>query len=95
MVLCELLTNAFKHAFSGGNSGSVCVSAHARDGAVLVEVVDDGRGMPDGFDPRRSGSFGWQLIRMLATQLDGSVELIPSAPGTGVRLRFVDGSLPR
>src|SRR5262249_22984084 len=50
MVLTELMQNAVEHAFEGRAGGTVVVRA-ARYGRWLeVTVVDDGAGLPSGFD---------------------------------------------
>lgn len=62
MVLTEVLQNALEHAFVPGDQGSVEVGA-VRGGSrteprLLVTVQDNGRGLPDGFDPHRAGTSG-------------------------------------
>jgi two-component sensor histidine kinase len=105
MVLTELLQNALEHAFVGGASGTVSVSAlrgrapaggkgwsdswtgGARpDEYLMITVQDDGRGMPEGFDPQQGGNLGLQIVRTLATgELGGSFDML-AAPGGGTRV---------
>ncbi len=94
MIVAELLTNAFKHAFLGDRTGTVAIG-FARDGdTISISVSDDGPGMPEGFDPQDTDSFGWQLIVNLAAQIGGSVHV--SGPGTRVTLTIpqAQGSMP-
>ncbi|MCW2529197.1 MAG: putative two-component system sensor kinase [Pseudonocardiales bacterium] len=66
MVLGELVQNAVEHGFGGQRWGTVEVSA-VRDRAVLsMSVVDDGIGLPDGFDVTKSDRLGLQIVRTLA-----------------------------
>ncbi|MGH2947692.1 MAG: sensor histidine kinase, partial [Solirubrobacteraceae bacterium] len=77
-VASEALANAGKH--SGARRATVLVAL--RDGALRVEVVDDGRG---GADPRGAGLTG--LARRVAA-LDGSLE-VNSPPGGPTVVRAV------
>ncbi|WP_102109017.1 PAS domain-containing protein [Oceaniglobus roseus] len=51
LLLSELLTNAFEHAFAGRDSGLIEVRFHRLDtGGVRLSVADDGVGLPEGID---------------------------------------------
>src|SRR5579883_1690023 len=64
MVLTELLQNAFEHGLDGAGS-SLEVTAVRQDGRLRITVVDDGRGLPPGFDPHSAGNLGLQIVRTL------------------------------
>jgi PAS domain S-box-containing protein len=87
MVLVELLTNVIKYAFPGDRRGDALVRLGAADGRVSLTVGDNGVGLPAGFDPAETHSFGWQLIRNLTTQLNGVTTLVRES-GTSVTLAF-------
>jgi PAS domain S-box-containing protein len=87
MIVSELVTNVFKYAFPGAREGTATVSVRAVGGRVFLGVDDDGVGFPDGFDPRVAGSFGWELVRTLVMQLDGTVETTTDR-GAHVRVSF-------
>jgi two-component sensor histidine kinase len=89
MVLTELLQNATEHAFGGG-PGHVAVAVRHRGGALELDVVDDGSGLPEGFDPDRSPSLGLSIVRTLVeTELNGSLRIGPATPvGTCVEVRI-------
>jgi two-component sensor histidine kinase len=56
LLINELVANAIKYAYPDG-SGAVEVSAREIDGSLHVEVSDQGKGLPEGFDidePRAS-----------------------------------------
>ena len=74
LVVNELLTNAHKHAFAGRDSGRLRILLREQDGLVSILIGDDGPGLPEGFDPDRTGTLGMQLVANLARQLGGSVE---------------------
>ncbi len=86
LIVSELLTNAVKHAFPDDRRGVVKVRLHP-DGECVLVVSDDGVGLPENLDPKRSGSMGLQLVHLLTEQLPGTVE-IDGSNGTRVTIRF-------
>jgi PAS domain S-box-containing protein len=89
MILCELLTNVFKYAFPQEKTGSVRVSLTTEGTLVRLCVEDNGVGLPPGFDPHNSSTFGWRLIRNLTAQLGGEVSIDRHA-GTQVAIAFTN-----
>jgi two-component sensor histidine kinase len=76
LIVNELVSNALKHAFPMGRSGTIRVSfMHDGDRHALISVSDDGVGIPEGFDPQNLKSLGIQLVYLLAGQLGGSATL--------------------
>jgi len=87
LLVNELATNAFKHAFKGARGGTLgIVAMREAEGSLLVEVLDDGPGLPEGAFNESSG-FGLGLARMLAEQLRGELSL-GQGPGARIILRF-------
>jgi two-component sensor histidine kinase len=85
LIVGEMVTNAIKHAHPTGVAGKLTVSCHREvDGMLVVEVSDDGVGLPEGFDPAVDGGLGLRLVRRLAAQLRAR----PVFHQTGVGLRF-------
>jgi len=72
MILVELVTNVLKYAFPPGESGDATVRVRSEGGRVTLEVEDNGAGFPEDFHPDSTGSFGWQLITNLTSQLAGT-----------------------
>ncbi|MBK7827391.1 MAG: PAS domain S-box protein [Nannocystis sp.] len=87
MLMCELVTNVLKYAYPGARTGTASVSVRAQDGRIVLSVDDDGVGFPDGFDLRAATSFGWELVRTLVVQLDGTVSATTDH-GAHVRVSF-------
>lgn len=90
MVLTELLQNAMEHGFGPGERGTVEVTAMRsgtrRDARLLISVQDDGRGLPEGFDPQRAGNLGLQIVRTLVEgEMGGTFDMLP-ASGQGTRV---------
>ncbi len=69
LVLNELLSNAFKHAFVGRAGGEVVVGCRCDGEAVVLEVRDDGRGLPPDFELVTPRTLGLRLVRALVAQL--------------------------
>jgi two-component sensor histidine kinase len=91
VVLNELMQNAVDHAFlreDGKMRGSLTVILARGDGEILVDVVDDGVGLPPDFSIERSGGLGLSIVQTLVTsELNGSMELA-GEHGTRVHLRI-------
>jgi len=77
MVLNELLLNAVEHAFPADADGAeVVISAHRFRKILQVTVADNGRGLPEDFNPGSTKRLGLQIIRTLTTgELRGSIEM--------------------
>jgi two-component sensor histidine kinase len=87
LIINELISNALKHAFPNGTDGLIEVEM-GRDGEWLhLSVKDDGVGFPKGVDFRSTSSLGLQLVNSLASQLDGTVELL-NGTGTTFTITF-------
>jgi two-component sensor histidine kinase len=82
LVLNEMLTNAFKHAFRGRDAGAVTVRVELEEGRCRLSVADDGIGVR-AVDGAATRSIGLRLMRALAGQLEGSFELANRADGPG------------
>lgn len=87
LLTSELLTNAYQHAFADGRAGLVDVKLRRlMDGAILLEVGDDGAGLPLGLDWPDNGNLGGRIVRSLVTGL--GARLSTSAGPTGTTFRI-------
>ncbi|WP_445665115.1 PAS domain-containing sensor histidine kinase [Fodinibius sp. AD559] len=76
LLLNELLTNAYKHAFPNRAEGHITISLHEKDGqAVTLEVKDNGIGMAEEIPERANDSLGLSLVYTLAQQLEGELQI--------------------
>ena len=94
LIVVELLTNAFKHGFLGRDRGVARVLFQGQpDGGLLLEVSDNGNGLPPGFDFDKGRTLGLRLIRSLARQLRAEISIFPEEgakfavrlPGTAIQ----------
>jgi len=83
LIVNELVTNAYKHAFATAEEGHMIISLRRRQGCILT-VEDDGIGCPDAAVPK----VGSQLVQLLVRQLDGKMERRGANPGCRVSIEF-------
>jgi PAS domain S-box-containing protein len=88
LITNELLSNSLKHGFPAGRRGKVVVTLkESPEGLVTLDICDDGVGLADGVQAGRSDTLGLQIVKSLASQLDGTFEL-EQAGGTRARVTF-------
>lgn len=91
LIATELLANTLEHGFPGEISGEIGVSlgAKAEEGRALLQIRDNGQGLPEGFDVEKARSLGLSIARQFARQLGGTLvmERRPEG-GTEARLEF-------
>ena len=85
-VLYRVAQEAVRNAAAHAQPTLVTIAVEHGDGRVSLTVTDDGRGLPD--EPSSaSGHFGMQLMRDLAMDADGELEIEPGPDG-GTRVRL-------
>lgn len=90
LILNELVTNALKHGLPQGRKGELHLALRRAAGQTLVlEVRDNGQGLPPDFDLNSGTSLGKRLIRSLIRQLGGEVQFLQASPGTRVVLTLL------
>lgn len=85
LLVNELVTNAYKHAFRGLARGHLHVSFASRPTGFRLTVVDDGAGMPAEDAPAKAHSLGMQLVGTLTKQLKATLLVSRSFP-TGTQM---------
>ncbi|MFZ1045625.1 MAG: histidine kinase dimerization/phosphoacceptor domain -containing protein, partial [Pseudolabrys sp.] len=89
MLTHELITNALKHAYSDGVSGSIKVTLKRQDdGNIELRFSDSGRGLPDNFQIETRSSLGMKIIASTIRQLGGTLEINRLEPGTEFVIRL-------
>jgi two-component sensor histidine kinase len=95
LIVNELVQNAVEHAFVGQPGGSIVVTLAEQGDSLYIDIQDDGRGLPQDFDPVRQGGLGLQIVRSLVREdLKGEFELFPNSNNGGQGVRAVV-SFPR
>lgn len=87
LILSEIMMNAVKHAHPSGIPTQIHIDcSRAADGSVVIEIGDDGVGLPEGFDPKTGGGTGFHLIRSLAKGLGAKLDIESDSLGLSFRL---------
>jgi PAS domain S-box-containing protein len=82
LIFSEIVTNALRHAFGPGQSGTIHISARRVEGAILIEASDDGRGFSE--DTPRQG-LGTTIIKTLCAKINAETKT-RSVIGEGTRV---------
>ncbi|SDG08808.1 Two-component sensor histidine kinase, contains HisKA and HATPase domains [Methanolobus vulcani] len=75
MIVNELVSNSFKHAFKQRKEGEIYVNLGLEKGKLNLIVGDNGLGFPENINFRETDSLGLQLVTTLTSQIDGTIEL--------------------
>ncbi len=94
LMVNEMVTNAFKHAFNGLTYGVIALRLGREDGEVFLEVSDTGKGLPPDVKSGERHGLGFQLIAALADQLGGTVHFPERGGGAAILLTFGNGPIP-
>jgi len=88
LILNEVITNAFKHAFPHGADDTILVRLlEEHDGELSLVIADNGSGFPADVDAIVNNSFGRLLIHGLVEDLDGSLT-VDRSDGTAYCIHF-------
>ena len=88
LIIHELLTNAYTHAFKGKNDGYISVRFLHIDETYSLIVEDNGVGISkESLENSERSQLGLNLIRGLTRQLDGSIKFT-KGKGTKITLKF-------
>ncbi len=92
LILNELISNIFKYAFPGEQSGEIHIGLHRlkEKETISLTVSDNGIGLPEKFDYRKSKTFGLPIIvAIVEHQLQGKIEF-EGENGLTCRIQFRD-----
>ena len=93
LIVNELVSNAFKHAFPNSRSGEINLTLRSLEkGEVLLSCRDNGVGVSENKVRRTPPSLGLEIVRMLAGQIEGTLLHDSKQPvGAGFEVRFPRG----
>lgn len=87
LILNELVTNAFEHAFPYQDEGKVTVRLTSDESILQLEVKDDGIGLPESLNLDTPKSLGLLLVKALTKQLGGTIRF-DNDSGTLITLQY-------
>ena len=88
LIINELVSNSLKHAFSENNDGKIIVTLKKTiNNRILLDVYDNGIGIPKEVDYKNSDSLGLKLISTITKQMDGKIS-IERNNGTHVKITW-------
>lgn len=85
LMVNELASNAFKHAFGDGRKGSLVIGMAESERGTVLSVKDDGVGLPKNFDVNGARSLGLRLVNLMVKQIKGRLDMA-GPPGTEFRI---------
>jgi len=88
LLVAELLMNASKHAFDPGAPGSITIALDHENSSYQLKFADNGRGLPDDFDPSANAGLGMRIVQGLVSQLSGSLHTGSGPSSTTTEIRF-------
>lgn len=87
LMLCEIFINAMKYAHPTGVPLIMLVDCSiGGDGRLVLTISDDGVGLPEGFDADQSGGMGFKVMRGLAAEVGGDLQIQSTHLGLSSRL---------
>ncbi|WP_020402830.1 PAS domain S-box protein [Gracilimonas tropica] len=87
LIVNEVITNAYKHAFGPKDRGIIKFNLTESDGVINIEISDNGQGFGKE-NILESGSLGIHLINVLCEQLQGQIRYENQSEGTLFNLQF-------
>ena len=88
LIINEGIVNAIKYAFPNERKGIVTISLHYEDtGHLLLEISDNGIGLPSGLDIKQLNSLGLDMMQGLTKQLNGKFYM-ENNNGLNIKVRF-------
>lgn len=87
LIVSEVLTNAFQHAFEGRDHGRLEIQLTAqRQSGLRLTIADDGVGIPDDVEWPNPKSLGGRIVLGLVKGIDASLDVVRATNGTIVNL---------
>jgi two-component sensor histidine kinase len=97
LIINELVTNSLKYAFPDDRQGVITITMKRNeDGSgYLLYIADNGIGLPEDLDIRRTDSLGLQLVvNLTESQLQGRIE-VQRDQGTAFLIAFQEIRYPK
>ena len=86
LIVNELITNAYKHAFTNKKDGIIEVSLLENNNQVFLTIKDNGQGFDKPIIPKNS--IGMDILSGLIDQIEGVCNLTSDEKGTIYKISF-------
>ncbi|NLM96910.1 MAG: ATP-binding cassette domain-containing protein [Halanaerobiaceae bacterium] len=87
LIINELINNCYEHAFGKIKNGMIKIKCKKKDEKILLEVVDNGCGIPQDFDLERLDSLGLSIVRaIISNEFRGEMEIKPNTGISGTQV---------
>jgi len=87
LIINEILTNSIKHAFRGREDRSISIAIREEYSDYHIIISDNGKGLPEDFNPKNANTLGMTLIFGLSDQINASVK-VTSNKGTSFSIEI-------
>lgn len=75
LIINELLTNAWKHAYPEDRKGRIELEMSESNGMITLRIADQGIGLPENINPDIGETLGFTIVHQLCNQLDAEINL--------------------
>lgn len=75
LIINELLTNAWKHAYPTEEKGVIELELNEENGLITLRIADQGVGLPQNINPEAGDSLGFIIVKQLCSQLKAEMKL--------------------
>ncbi len=87
LILNELINNAIKHAFSEKEGGTISIIMKEQKQKIMLQVSDNGIGMPNKDKIKNANSFGFKMIQAFVKKLNATLDILYEN-GTTLQIAF-------
>lgn len=88
LIIAESVVNALEHGIREESDGHIGISIKTGNEGIIVEVTDNGAGVPNDFSIDQAESYGLRIAQTFARQMKGSFDLRPGPDG-GATARLI------
>ncbi len=85
-IVVEVVTNALRHAHPSGITGQLDVACRRSGDRHVLEIADDGVGLPEGFDHEEDSGVGLKAVKQIAEDIGAECEFHSTPLGFTFRL---------
>ncbi|MDA8648282.1 ATP-binding protein [bacterium] len=85
LIVNEVVTNSFKHAFTNTEGGEVSFTLIKDNGFLQMNIIDNGIGFDE--EPTANGNLGLEIIKDLADQIDATFSFYSDEDGVTFHLK--------